>query len=260
MLGIVETLVNNSHHYGEKNPYLAVVETNNNQVLRATMTPPFGLILSSTSANITEAANLVINDLQQCGLHLPDVSGPKPISEQFAQAWAARNRGSFRLEMAQRLYELREVEPVEDVAGELRTAIEADIPLISKWMIAFNIDCFGEQGASDERITKSVTRGVTAGAWHLWLLAGKPVSMAVSGRPTQHGVSVSGVYTPPEQRRHGYARACVAALSQKLLDQGYQFCSLFTDLANPTSNHIYKQIGYQPVADFDKFKLIVPAS
>jgi predicted GNAT family acetyltransferase len=90
------------------------------------------------------------------------------------------------------------------------------------------------------------------------MVEGEPVSMAIRSRPTRHGISVSGVYTPPEQRRHGYATACVAALSQKLLDQGYQFCSLFTDLANPTSNSIYMQVGYRPVADFDKYKLIPP--
>jgi len=40
----------------------------------------------------------------------------------------------------------------------------------------------------------------------------------------------------------------VAALSQHLLDEGFSFTSLFTDLANPTSNQIYMNIGYQPLA------------
>jgi predicted GNAT family acetyltransferase len=45
----------------------------------------------------------------------------------------------------------------------------------------------------------------------------------------------------------------VAALSQQLLDAGWEFCALFTDLANPTSNSIYQRIGYRPVADFDEY-------
>ncbi len=61
---------------------------------------------------------------------------------------------------------------------------------------------------------------------------------------------VNLVYTPPELRGKGYATNCVAALSQKLLDDGYKFCSLFTDLSNPTSNDIYSKIGYNPIADF----------
>jgi uncharacterized protein len=71
------------------------------------------------------------------------------------------------------------------------------------------------------------------------------------------GVSVSAVYTPPEQRRKGYATACVAALSRRLLASGYDYCALFTDLANPTSNDIYYQIGYRPVADFDEYRFTV---
>ncbi len=29
------------------------------------------------------------------------------------------------------------------------------------------------------------------------------------------------------------------------------FLFLFTDLANPTSNHIYQAIGYEPIRDID---------
>ena len=103
-------------------------------------------------------------------------------------------------------------------------------------------------------VQERVAGQVAAGAWFLWLDGVQPVSMALRTRPTRRGCAVGGVYTPPELRRKGYASACVAALSQHLLDQGYQFCTLFTDLANPTSNRIYLQIGYQPVCDFDKYK------
>jgi uncharacterized protein len=48
----------------------------------------------------------------------------------------------------------------------------------------------------------------------------------------------------------------VAALSRQLLASGYDYCALFTDLANPTSNDIYYQIGYRPVADFDEYRFV----
>lgn len=41
----------------------------------------------------------------------------------------------------------------------------------------------------------------------------------------------------------------MAALSQKLLDDGRKFCFLYTDLANPISNHVYQKMGYEPVTD-----------
>jgi hypothetical protein len=42
---------------------------------------------------------------------------------------------------------------------------------------------------------------------------------------------------------------CVAALTQRTVDSGKKFCCLYTDLTNPTSNSIYRKIGYRPVCD-----------
>jgi predicted GNAT family acetyltransferase len=54
-------------------------------------------------------------------------------------------------------------------------------------------------------------------------------------------------------RGRGYAGACTAAVSQTILDGGAQFCTLFTDLSNPTSNGIYQRIGYRPVCDYTEY-------
>ncbi len=66
---------------------------------------------------------------------------------------------------------------------------------------------------------------------------------------TPNGVRIGAVYTPPKYRGRGYATACVAALSQRMLDTGLAFCFLYTDLSNPTSNNIYQRLGYHPVRD-----------
>ena len=73
----------------------------------------------------------------------------------------------------------------------------------------------------------------------------------------ESGIRVGPVYTPPGYRNRGYAGACVAALSQLLLDRGYGFCFLYTDLANPTSR-IYQQIGYEPVCDVVEYRFLSP--
>jgi predicted GNAT family acetyltransferase len=80
-----------------------------------------------------------------------------------------------------------------------------------------------------------------------------PVTMAGFRGRTPNGVRIGMVYTPPEYRRKGYATACVAALSQHLLDSGCRYVCLYTDLTNPTSNHIYQTIGYRPVVDSDEY-------
>ena len=67
------------------------------------------------------------------------------------------------------------------------------------------------------------------------------------GSPTPNGIRIGPVYT---------ARAAWSRLRERFdgreseqLDGGRRFCFLFTDLSNPTSNHIYQAIGYEPVAD-----------
>ena len=38
------------------------------------------------------------------------------------------------------------------------------------------------------------------------------------------------------------------------LESSYQFCTLFTSLANPTLNEIYDQMGDRPAADFNEYR------
>ena len=83
----------------------------------------------------------------------------------------------------------------------------------------------------------------------LWEVEDSPVSMAGFTGRTPNGIRVAWVYTPPDYRGKGFAGTCVAALSQKLLDDGRRFCFLYTDLANSISNHVYQTIGYEPIAD-----------
>ncbi len=42
-------------------------------------------------------------------------------------------------------------------------------------------------------------------------------------------------------------------LSKQLRDAGYR-CSLYTDLGNPTSNSIYRRIGYRAVSEILRYR------
>ena len=67
---------------------------------------------------------------------------------------------------------------------------------------------------------------------------------------------VFGILYTPELRRNGYASSVVAHLSQQELDSGREFCTVVTDLSNPTSNSIYQKIGYVQVADMMDMHLV----
>jgi uncharacterized protein len=117
------------------------------------------------------------------------------------------------------------------------------------WTSAFQ-DEIGES-ANDTELR--VDRALAAGQIWLWDQNGETTSMAVSREPVQGVVRLSGVYTPPEKRKHGYAAACVHALSKDLHDRGYR-CILYTDLGDPTSNSIYRRIGYKAVAEALRYR------
>ena len=152
--------------------------------------------------------------------------------------------------MRQRVYELKKVIHLGSSRGKLRVAIEDDCELVTQWIFDFQqeISMISDIAEAQERAKSRISdRDI-----YIWE-DGKPVSMAAKSRPTSNGISVNLVYTPPELRRRGYATSCVANLSQLLLDSGWKFCALFTDLSNPTSNHIYQKIGYTPVCDFNEY-------
>lgn len=88
-----------------------------------------------------------------------------------------------------------------------------------------------------------------SGGFALWIVDGRASSIAGYGGQTPNGMRIGPVYTPPALRRRGYAGALVAALTQHLLDTGCQYCFLYTDLANPTSNGVYTGVGYDLVCE-----------
>ena len=99
-------------------------------------------------------------------------------------------------------------------------------------------------------------RGRTLYLWE----DGELVSLAGSAARRRTGCGSGRSTRPPGRRGRGYASALVAAISQAALDDGWTFCFLFTDLANPTSNHIYQAIGYEPVRDVDMWRFERPMS
>jgi len=237
----------------EQPPYLATVSDNDALLAAAVMTPPHGVLLY-TAATIepTPALRLLAADLVDAGWPLPTVNGVAPISRCFAEEWRTLTGGDVALLLAMRVYALRAVTPPSPVAGKLAQATLSDIEDIFDWYVAFH----NEATPSDVMPRREIVeRSINDGSIYLWRMDGVPVSLAAKGRRTPHGTSVGPVYTPPAQRGRGYASACVAALSQLILDEGKDFCTLFTDLGNPTSNSIYQKIGYRPVCDFAQFTL-----
>lgn len=225
-------------------PTWAIVRDGDEIVGVAMRTPPRHAYISKMPP---AAVDCLVDALAEA---IPDndgVTGTSAHAHAFAQRWSSRTRCSVDVAMEQRIYQLEKVTPARWATGEFRLAEPKDRALVLRWEEEFHDEAepgvppISDHGAMlDQRIGDG-----RAALWD----DGGPVSY-VGFSPNIGGVvRVGPVYTPPQFRGHGYASALVAGVSQRALDHGAAHCSLYTDLANPTSNKIYAAVGYRAVAD-----------
>jgi hypothetical protein len=217
------------------------VEQDDEVVAAAQHTPPHGAYLSTGPVGAMRA---LADTLWRLRPELPGVSGLDTAPQEFATEWSRLGGPQATPSMRLGLYAADEVTIPPGVPGRLRPATPGDASVLQGWARQF----FAESGATSTGKDEIGPR-IKAGLLVVWEVDGTVVSMAAS-TVAQGGVSrVHFVYTPPENRRRGYASVCVATLTGRELATPGRTCMLYTDLANPTSNGIYQAVGYRRVGD-----------
>ena len=238
-------------HPSLKPSYLAIVENGTYPVAVAIRTPPFPLVVSLVQD--VGAIGLLAKDVWLAEPDLPAVNAPQIEADLFAEVWQQQTHRGYHLHMALRVHQLTRVQAIALSSGRQKLAQDSDLDWLSQWYIAFQQEAMGET-PSETAAETWATRQITAQTLYVWQDGDRPVAVACGYGATNQTAVINFVYTPPQFRQQGYATACVATLSQHLLDQGYSTCALFTDLDNPTSNRIYQAIGYQPVCDWNHYQ------
>ena len=217
------------------------------------------LLLADDGAVDDAALDALIAALQDAPQGFPTLFAEERLAHRFAGRWTAATGQPATLVERQRLLELTTVTIPPDLpAGQLRPATVRESDLLGDWLMDFQ-NSTGHHDASDRQATGILVDGLLARKdLYVWDVddrhAPRPVTMAARGRPADHGIAISLVYTPPEERGCGYATACIAHLSQLVLDGGRRFCTLFVDVTNASGSGLYKRIGYQPIADFTAYR------
>lgn len=146
------------------------------------------------------------------------------------------------------VYVVERLEPAT-APGRVRRATEDDVALLMRWRLEFAEDVGEMLSLPDEH---AVRAGIAADRMWLWEDDGTPVAMAGHAIPAVvggHSVArVGPVFTDRASRRRGYGGAVTSALTRRLLDGGHKVM-LYADAANPTSNGVYRRIGYYQVAE-----------
>lgn len=240
-LGILERIESgvyrSSHHW---------VAIHRERVVGVAMrTPPYPLVLAEP---LEPAAVVALADA--IGTREPDIEGVvsiAPWGERFVQAWG----GAARLAMDHGVYELTTVRPARPSPGAPRPATPRDRSLILRWMEAFADEALLAHHPRDDVRTRMLVDLAMAGdgrsGFTLWEDAGRAVSLTGFQR-FGSWARLGPVYTPPDERRRGYASNLVGHVSGELLVAGARACFLYTDLSNPTSNRIYTDVGYGMIA------------
>lgn len=243
--GVAQKVSEDTHVYGAAHPWFIVIEDQGQTCAVAMRTPPQRVILAYLRGNLKQVTAELVRAVHRRDPNIPGVIGDVEITNPFTERWCADYGIEIQDTMAQRIYRLNELVEPAYASGYLRLANLEDQEIVIAWATAFHNEAVGDMLSRE--LFQRYRERILNGDIFLWDDRG-PVSMAAQMRPTQHGISIGSVYTPSEQRNHGYATSCVAALSKQLLQQ-YDFCTLYTDLSNPTSNSIYKKIGFKQYCD-----------
>lgn len=184
------------------------------------------------------------------------VFGRVETAERIAADWAELTGGIHRARPnhAMRLFSFEEPTPPNPAPrGTARLATLDELKMATRWDAGFIEDCgIVDDGADREPF---VCAGIEERRLLLWIVDGVPVAQAVHTPVIAGTARITGVYTPSEHRRNGYAAGVTWAITHEAMAKGAERVLLHTDLSNPTSNAVYQRLGYRPVYDVTEFEL-----
>jgi predicted GNAT family acetyltransferase len=220
-------------------------------------TPPHRLTLTPLEG--AAEAEALAEQLAGLGQVLPGVASEQETARAFAAAWQRRTGVKPELHQRQQLYALGDLtEPSPMPEGRARVAGATDRELLMRWYGEFVADV--GNAAPEDPGTWADAR-IERGGAVLWETPdGVPVAMAGSLPMVAGQVRVAPVYTPAALRGRGYAGAATVAVSRAALAAGAEEVVLFTDLANSTSNGVYRRVGYRGAAEFEVYDFLGPVS
>jgi GNAT superfamily N-acetyltransferase len=151
---------------------------------------------------------------------------------------------SFAEAEPEQIYSISDPPRYPGVLGQARLATGKDAELVGNWLTAF----FQEAVPCDRLPPRDeLELAAGEGRFMFWIDEGRPVSMAGIARRLRDSAAITGVYTPPELRGHGYAGSVTAATVERIYAEGRKTACLYTDLRNSASNRCYVKIGFRPV-------------
>jgi predicted GNAT family acetyltransferase len=244
LMTVIESVRTGSAAYSAPSSFWWVSTDTGAVVGAASWTPPFALLVSDMPLEAAPGVAAAMIE-RAAALHIqpPGINGPEVAAGAVAAAWTHTTGDVIERERLILLNELGTLVDVPAPPGARRRATPDDVPMLGVWLEAFGTEIDVIVGADP---VATATRSVRAGQFDLWIH--DDVAVCVVGqRVAARVLRVGPVYTPPEHRNRGYGRRLTYEVTAAVLARpDVDRAMLFTDAANPVSNSIYRQAGYQP--------------
>ena len=134
----------------------------------------------------------------------------------------------------------------------LTLATMEDLSILTIWSKQFSVDVGLRPLDSDDELQAAVEDKIKKELFYKLVFSDTQqlVSMLAIARQIANYDLISWVYTPSDLRNQGFATTAVYKLTELVLNVRKKQCALFADEANPASNKMYQNIGFQRAAEF----------
>lgn len=160
------------------------------------------------------------------------------VTKQFLEQYDSK----YNLVMEMESYYCPKVIIPKSTSGIMTKPSMEDLDIIAEYCAGFVYSGFGKKVSKESQL-EGAKRMITSGNLYILKVNDEIVSMASIAHRAPRHVRINNVYTPPDQRKKGYASELIAYLSNLILTEGLTPV-LYTDLSNSTSNKVYKGVGY----------------
>lgn len=211
-----------------------------------------GMVLPQLPPSLAEAAVVALS-----GCHILGIVGD---GAQVAALQAALGHSDTppQLDREEALLSLNLVDLRVPVTDGLTLAPLSAAPrdLLVRWRAASEREIMGGGEEAEARAESDIAFWLAAGSHRVLLRHGEPVSMTGFNARLPRIVQVGAVWTPPEHRSRGYARATVALHLAEAQAEGVERAILFT--SSPFAARAYAALGFAEVGRFRLHLLGVP--